>query len=251
MVERPLPNIVSNDSYIGASDLAALLERLFACCGPTRIRLNSLEPLTVTASIVELFRRERRLAPHLQVPLQSGSSDVLRRMRRNYRRETYLERLLQLREAVPDIGLGADVIVGFPGETEERFRETHEFIAASPLNYLHVFSWSPRPGTPAAELDERVDPAVIKRRSHALRALADDLGLAFRRRFVDRTLDAVVLGPRRQDDRLRALTGNFIEVVLEENAGARPRDPLEVRITRVTRDETAAVGCGRPGWAGR
>ena len=232
-----------------ATDLAMLLERLFAGCGPTRFRLNSLEPRTVTAPIVELFRRERRLASHLQVPLQSGSTEILRRMRRNYRREAYLERLRQLREAVPDIGLGADVIVGFPGETEERFRETYEFIAASPLNYLHVFSWSPRAGTPAAELDGRVDPAVIKRRSRALRELATDLGLAFRRRFVDRTLDAVVLGPRRDDGRLRALTGNFIEVALEENAGARPGEPLDVRIRRVTRDETTAVGCGAPGWA--
>ena len=232
------------------TSLAALLRDLLEVAGPNRIRLNSLEPLTVTDEIVELFASQPRLAPHLQVPLQSGSPAILRLMRRNYRLSAYRERVERLREAVPGIGLGADVIVGFPGETEERFRETYEFIADSPLNYLHVFSWSARPGTPAAELPERVPEREITRRSKSLRGLADDLSRAFRRGLVGRSLDAVVLdevrGPGRE---LRALTGNFVEVLLEPGS-ARRRDLVRVRIERIDGDRTLATVEGTPSWTG-
>jgi len=227
------------------SNLATLLRRLLTVCGPNRIRLNSLEPRTVTDEIVELMAREPRLAPHLQVPLQSGSDDILRRMRRNYGVDAYMERLNRLRAAVPHAGLGADVIVGFPGEDDARFRRTYDLIASSPLNYLHVFSWSPRPGTPAADYPERVPVEQVKERSRALRALGEELSLRFRRGFVGRSLDAVVLGPRRSDGMLRALTGNFIEVALNPGSAARG-DIVSARLTRATPDETSAVVTGVP-----
>jgi len=201
-------------------DLAGLLRRLLVLAGERRIRLNSLEPRTVTDEIVELMAGEPRLAPHLQVPLQSGSPEILRRMRRNYRREEYLARVTRLREAIPHIGLGADVIVGFPGETDDHFEESYAFVEQAPLNYLHVFSWSPRSGTPAAELDERVDPRVVRDRSARMRALGEAKSRDFRLRFQGKTLDAVVLG---DDDtgRTRALTGNFIEVLIPRGSAAR------------------------------
>ena len=213
-------------------DLACLLRRLLAVCGPNRIRLNSLEPLTVTDEIIELMAQDPRLVPHLQVPLQSGSPWILGRMRRNYRPAAYLERLERLRRAVPGVGLGADVIVGFPGESEARFRETHDLIENSALSYLHVFSWSPRPGTPASGMDGRVDPAEIRERSARLRRLAVSLGLRFRRRFAGKRLDAVILGPRRADPRLRALTGNFIEVTLDEQP-LPPAGLVEIEVVHV------------------
>ncbi len=218
------------------TNLAALLRRLLDVDEPRRIRLNSLEPQTVTDEIVELMAVESRIAPHLQVPLQSGSPEILRGMRRNYRRELYLERLQRLREALPEVGLGADVIVGFPGETDEHFRESYEFIEASPLNYLHVFSWSPRPGTPAAELPGRVPARIVRDRSLQLRRLAEQEGYRFRKRFEGRQLDAVVLAPR-EDGRLRALTGNFIEVALDPGSAPR-RELIRLQVSRVTRDDT-------------
>jgi threonylcarbamoyladenosine tRNA methylthiotransferase MtaB len=224
------------------------LHQLLDVCGPNRIRLNSLEPLTVTDEIIELLRSDPRLAPHLQVPLQSGSPAILRLMRRNYRLEQYRERLDRLRDALPDIGLGADVIVGFPGETSRRFDETFDFVAASPLNYLHVFSWSPRPGTPAADLPNRVAPEVARERSERLRGLAGDLGYAFRRRFEGRRLDAVVLAPRASDGRLRALTGNFIEVSMDPGSAERG-ELRRVRVERVTREDVRARVEGAPPWA--
>ncbi len=229
-------------------DLAALLGRLLDRAGPNRIRLNSLEPLTVTDSVIDLMTADPRLCPHLQIPLQSGSESVLRRMRRNYTLEAYRARLARLRDAVPHVGLGADVIVGFPGETDRRFEETYEFIADSPLNYLHVFSWSPRPGTPAADYADRVHGARVRERSARLRALADRLSLRFRKSFVGETLDAVALGPRRSDGKVRALTGNFIEVALDEGS-AEAGSPVAARITGASPSETTAKACGLPGWA--
>ena len=230
-----------------AADLTGLLRRLLDACGPNRIRLNSLEPLTVTDGVIDLMARDPRLAPHLQVPLQSGSGAILRAMRRNYRLEAYLERLERLRAAVPHAGIGADVIVGFPGETEERFQETLDFVEASPLNYLHVFSWSPRPGTPAAELPGRVPSSEIRERSRRMRALADRLSFRFRKRFEGRSLDGVVLGPGREDA-TRVLTGNFIECEIE---GPSPpaRSIVGLRVERVTPRGTLATTREAPDWA--
>ncbi|ANM29303.1 hypothetical protein ABI59_06410 [Acidobacteria bacterium Mor1] len=226
--------------------LADLLRELLEVCPDadaprrSRIRLNSLEPLTVTDEIIALMAADRRLAPHLQVPLQSGSETILRRMRRNYRLSQYTDRLERLRSAVPHVGLGADVIIGFPGETDELFEECYRFIENSPLNYLHVFAWSPRPGTPAADLEDRVHGSKVKERSARLRELAARLGLRFRRGFEGRPLDAVILGPR-EDGRIRALTGNFIEVSLPARTEVPRGSMLDVVITEAREEETLAV----------
>lgn len=230
------------------TSLAELLRRLLSAVGPNRIRLNSLEPRTVTDEVIALMRDDPRLAPHLQVPLQSGAEAILRRMRRNYDTALYLERLERVRAAVPWAGLGADVIVGFPGETDELFGETERLIADSPLNYLHVFAWSPRPGTPAATMTGRPHGAVVRERSARLRQLAARLSADFRRGFVGRRLDAVTLAERAGDGRLRALTGNFIEVTLPPRAAGRGQ-PVEVRIDAVDGGETSASLCGTPAWA--
>ncbi|MBD3867701.1 MAG: tRNA (N(6)-L-threonylcarbamoyladenosine(37)-C(2))-methylthiotransferase MtaB [Acidobacteria bacterium] len=220
----------------GGLILETLLERLLDRCGENRIRLNSLEPLTVTDGIIRLMAASGgRLAPHLQVPLQSGSEAVLRRMRRNYRASAWMDRMERLRAAMPDIGLGADMIVGFPGETEEEFQETCRLLASSPVNYLHVFSWSERPGTPASELHDRVHSATIRERSATLRRFADEAGFRFRSRFPGRQLDCVALG-----DGSRALTGNFIEVALDGKP-AEPGSRVLAEIKTVTREQTRAV----------
>jgi threonylcarbamoyladenosine tRNA methylthiotransferase MtaB len=224
------------------TDLEGLLRRLLSSCGPNRLRLNSLEPLAVTDGIIELIASDPRLAPHLQIPLQSGADRVLRSMRRNYRARDYVELLRRLRATIPHIGLGADVIVGFPGETDEEFLRTHDLIAGSPLNYLHVFAWSPRKGTAAAELPDRVPGPVMKRRSARLRELGERLSLRFQKSFEGRRLDAVILGNS------RALTGNYIEVELEDSA-APPGDLVGVRIERVMEAGASAVVEQAPSWA--
>ncbi len=222
-----------------------LLERVLRLPGVGRVRLNSLEPRTVTSDVIGCIARgSGRIARHLQVPLQSGSDGVLARMRRPYRSADYARVVTSLREAIPAIGLGADLIVGFPGETEEEFETTVRFVASSPLNYLHVFSYSSRPGTWAASLPGPVPPPVVKERSARLRALGRALSLRFRRSFLDRELPAVTLREVRPDGRLRALTDNFIDVGLDPDGG--PAGPLmnrlvTARITAATDDDTLAV----------
>ncbi len=223
-----------------ARSLVSLLETLLAECGDHRLRLNSLEPLTITDSLIELFAQDgSRLAPHLQVPLQSGSDTVLRRMRRNYKAAFWIDRLEKLRMAVPRIGLGADVIVGFPGETDQEFQETCDLLERSPVNYLHVFSWSPRPGTPASELPDRVDPSVIKERSAILRGWAEKAGLRFRQRFLGAVLECVVLDARTKEGRVRALSDNFIEVGLD-HVHASPGELVQVILEEATEMRTTA-----------
>ncbi len=231
-----------------ASRLEDLLRRLLDAIGPNRIRLNSLEPLTVTEGIVRLLAGDPRLAPHVQVPLQSGSDAILRAMGRNYRASRYLETVERLRAAVPDAAIGADVIVGFPGETDERFEETCRLLERSPLDYLHVFAWSPRSGTPAERLPGRPHSSETKARSERLRRFSGARFLRFRERFVGRTLDAVALGAGRARGRVRALTGNFIEIAIEGSSPAARR-PLLVRVERIEGKATLGSAVGTPAWA--
>ena len=222
-----------------------LLERAIDRPALGRLRLNSLEPKTVTPEIIALIAGgSGRIARHLQVPLQSGSDAVLRRMRRPYRTSDYRHLLESLRTTVPSIGLGADVIVGFPGETDGDFETTVRFIASSPLAYLHVFSYSPRPGTAAAAFGDQVPPPVVKERSARLRALGRDLSLRFRRSFVGSELPVVTLREIRPDGRLRALTDNFIDLGLD--LGGRPPGSfinrlLTARVTGALEDDTLAA----------
>lgn len=180
-----------------------------------RVRLNSLEPRTLTHGVLALMRDRRDVfVPHVQVPLQSGSDGVLARMSRNYRTRHYRETILRAHEMVPDVGLGADVITGFPGETEAEHDETVRFIESLPLAYLHVFSYSPRPGTRAMGFAPAVDPAAIKARTASLRALSDAKARAFRERMLGRTLDGIALHARAACGATRVLTGNYIEVLV-------------------------------------
>jgi len=215
------------------------LERLAGIGGEFVIRLNSVEPRCVTPELVDLLATERKLARHLQVPLQSGADPVLRRMRRNYRAADYARALDSLRSRIPDIGLGADVIVGFPGESEEDFLETVRFVQATPLNYLHVFSYSRRPGTDADRHPAQLPGDVIARRSLALRAVGRQLARSFRASQLGLPLTALVLRGRRKDGRLRALTSNFIEAALEDEA---PENSFaRIRLTEIGDAETRAV----------
>src|SRR6185437_544814 len=145
---------------------------------------------------------------HVHAPLQSGSDTVLRRMHRKYRPRHYADRILNARALMPDCAVGADVMTGFPGETEEEFDESRAFIDSLPFTYLHVFTYSERPGTPAAER-EQVPLDVRKQRTHALRELAAKKNLEFRQSMIGRTLSVVTI-----EDGRTALSGNYLKVML-------------------------------------
>ncbi|HEX4077123.1 MAG TPA: tRNA (N(6)-L-threonylcarbamoyladenosine(37)-C(2))-methylthiotransferase MtaB, partial [Candidatus Acidoferrales bacterium] len=176
-----------------------------------QLRFSSIEPQDVTEDFVALVASSPRIAAHFHVPLQSGCDRILRAMHRWYRATHYAERVRLIRRLLPDAAIGADVIVGFPGETDAEFDATAEFIAALPFTYLHVFSFSERPGTAAANLGERVPAQVIRERARALRALGEQKAAAFRASQGGRSLRALTLA-RGGDDWTEALTANYLKV---------------------------------------
>jgi threonylcarbamoyladenosine tRNA methylthiotransferase MtaB len=208
--------------------LAALVRRILEQTGLPRLRLSSIEPMDWDAELIGLMAEfahpnssSPRLARHAHLPLQSGSDAVLRRMHRRYRPWHYVEKVKALLRAVgPALTLGADVMVGFPGETDAEFKETLELVRSLSFGYLHLFPFSPRPGTPAWALhaERPVRSAVVEERMAALRTLALEKSETHRRWFVGRELEAITLRtPAEMGARGRtaALTENFLPVELD------------------------------------
>jgi threonylcarbamoyladenosine tRNA methylthiotransferase MtaB len=196
-------------------ELGELLRRIVDETPIERLRVSSIEPMDVTEDLIALFAASDRLARHFHLPLQSGSDRVLAAMHRWYRAEHYARRAELVRESLPEAAIGADVIAGFPGETEEDHQVTLALIERLPLTYLHVFSFSPRPGTPAAEMQDHVPGAVIARRARELRALGEKKKLAFLGAQAGRTLRVLTLHRGGEDltgPWTRALSGNYLDV---------------------------------------
>jgi len=225
------------------TSLAALLRLSREVPGLGRLRLNSVEPRCVTGELLETMAETGKIAPHLQVPLQSGSDPILARMRRPYRARDYRRVLESIRRRIPGAGLGADVIVGFPGETARDFRMTRDFIASSELNYLHVFSFTPRPGTPAAAMPGALRGDAIRERNAELRALGAELSRRFRSSFLGRELEVLGLQETLPGGRVRGLSGNFIDVELEAEAGSAFNRLLRARVTALGPEAVIAVPC--------
>lgn len=200
----------------GEGELADLVRALTEIPEGPRIRLSSIEPMEWTDKLISAIDRAGpRVAHHFHVPLQSGSDKILSLMGRPYRRMQYLERVEKLAQTFPDAAIGADVIVGFPTEDEGDFNETLRLVEQSPLTYLHVFSFSDRPGTPASKLSGKVPPEVKAERSRILRELGRAKRHCFEERFLNKTVEALVLSEKNPDGTLQALTGNYIRVRIE------------------------------------
>jgi threonylcarbamoyladenosine tRNA methylthiotransferase MtaB len=217
--------------------LPDLIRRLLQETDVARLRLSSVEPMDWSDDLLDLAATEPRIAKHIHAPLQSGSDRVLRRMHRKYRPRHYEERVRKARAAIPNAAIGADVMTGFPGETAEEFEESRAFIESLPFTYLHVFTYSERPGTPAAESPDQIPLEIRKDRNRILRDLAARKNLEFRRRMIGRTLSVVTLTEG-------ALSDNFLKVEL---AMPRPANALiDVHIGSVTSTglgEHSALAC--------
>ena len=211
-------------------ELGDLLRRILGETPLERLRLSSIEPMDITEDLVDLFASTNRLARHFHVPLQSGSDRILAAMHRWYRAEHYARHVELVRERLSDAAIGADVIAGFPGETEEDHASTIAFVEKLPLTYLHVFSFSARPGTKAAQLGGEVPPETIKRRSRELRALSARKQAAFVSSRAGRTMRVLTLRRSGEDPRgpwTGALASNYVTVRV---AGEWPaNEMLEVR----------------------
>jgi threonylcarbamoyladenosine tRNA methylthiotransferase MtaB len=192
-------------------DLTAPLKLLEKVPGLERIRLSSLDPAEVIPEIVQLVAASSKICPHLHIPLQSGSTRILERMRRPYTAEEYLELVRAVRQAVPDVGLTTDIMVGFPGETEEDFASTVQVVEAAAFSRLHVFPYSPRPGTPAAGFPEQVPSRVKEDRSQRLISLGHRLALNFHQQHLGREL-AVLVEQEHEEGLLAGYSDNYVRM---------------------------------------
>ena len=196
-------------------NLAQLLRDLDQVDGLERIRISSIEASQLTDEVIDVLERSNKIVRHLHVPLQSGSDTVLKRMRRKYTMEHFSERITKLHEALPDVAITSDVIVGFPGETEEEFQETYDFIVKHQFSELHVFPYSSRIGTPAARMDDQIDEDIKNERVHKLIALSDQLAKEYASKFENEVLEVI---PEEKGEKPNTLVGyadNYMKVEFE------------------------------------
>lgn len=202
-------------------NLAQLLRDIEANVkGIKRLRISSIEASQITDEVIDVLRNSKIVVNHLHIPLQSGSDTVLKRMRRKYTMDFFAERLNKLKEALPNLAITSDIIVGFPGETEEEFMETYNFVAEHKFAELHVFPYSKRTGTPAARMENQIDEEVKNERVHRLITLNDQLAKEYASRFEGEVLEVIPeehvkeFGP----NMLAGYTDNYLRVVFEGTA---------------------------------
>jgi len=216
-----------------------LLKSLVHIGGLERLRLSSIEPDLLTDTVIDLISSEPVLMPHIHMPLQSGNDKILGLMRRRYRRDTFRDRVIHARNLIPDASIGADVIVGFPGETEEDFGETYSFLESLPLSYLHVFAFSPRPGTPAFTMPDQVKATEKERRSRQLIKLSGRKRIQFMQYVTGNAYD-VLFEKRSADGMLSGLTGNYIRTLVPYRKDL-PGTVRRVRLAAL-RDDASMTG---------
>jgi len=215
-----------------------LLRALLGHTGIEKIRISSVEPMDWSDELIALVAGSRRIAKHAHVPLQSGSDHILRRMHRKYRPWHYAAKIRKIHEAMPNAAIGADVMTGFPGETDELFEESRSFIEHLPFTYLHVFTYSSRPGTPSAAMPEQVPVHVARERNRVLRELAAEKNRAFRKKFLGKQLEVITLHTG-DEDSTEALSDNYLKVRIAGRHAAN--EWLKVEIGRADDENLLAV----------
>ncbi|HEY6302619.1 MAG TPA: MiaB/RimO family radical SAM methylthiotransferase [Terriglobales bacterium] len=211
VISFPQPKSTRERPATNDPRLVSLLRAILDQTSLEKLRISSVEPMDWSDELIELVAASGRIAKHAHVPMQSGSDAVLRRMHRKYRPWHYREKILKIRSAMPTAAIGADVMVGFPGETEAEFNETRSMIEELPFTYLHVFTYSARPGTPAAEHPGQVPIAVARERNRGLREIASKKKAAFMRSLVGTVVEAITLQSGGADF-TEALTDNYLKM---------------------------------------
>ncbi|MBP8975491.1 MAG: tRNA (N(6)-L-threonylcarbamoyladenosine(37)-C(2))-methylthiotransferase MtaB [Bacteroidetes bacterium] len=200
--------------------LVSLLKELVRIDGLQRIRISSIEPNLLSDELLELWFNEPKLCKHWHVPLQSGSNAILRLMVRRYNCEFYRTKIETIKHYYPNAGIGADVIVGFPGETDAHFKETYDFISELPVTYLHVFSYSARPHTPASTFDFQVEPRIRQERSEQLHLLGIEKKRKFLQSFPGKNV-TVLVESEVAPGSYSGLTEEYVRVVFEANSNVK------------------------------
>jgi threonylcarbamoyladenosine tRNA methylthiotransferase MtaB len=220
-------------------DLLGLLRQLVGVAGLHRIRISSIEPNLLTTDLLDFIAQRQVICKHFHIPLQSGSDAVLRRMRRRYTTGQYADLVHRVRERFPESGIGADVIVGFPGETHEEFQETYRFLTELPVSYLHVFTYSERPHTPAAALPEQVVAQERSSRNTMLRMLSERKRMAWCRSMVGKSVKVLTESAIEEGWRY-GFTDAFLRVGVDAGT-ARENTLVSVRITEAHQERCLGV----------
>jgi threonylcarbamoyladenosine tRNA methylthiotransferase MtaB len=203
---------------------------------PDRIRLSSIEPGDFSTELISTLSQSAKICPHLHISIQSGDDEILEKMNRGYDRSYLSDLIRELHLRIPTLSVGADVIVGFPGETDEKFRHTYEFVESLPFSYLHVFPFSRRKGTPAFQFPQRVNEGEIKKRAEAMRELGKQKRLAFYRQFLDQELSVLIEDRKEKGGgRWKGLSRNYVPVLLVNENG------MMAHQDRVNREWTVRV----------
>jgi threonylcarbamoyladenosine tRNA methylthiotransferase MtaB len=210
------------------TDLAELIAQLEKIEGLERIRISSIEPTTITDALIDLMASSSKLCPYLHIPLQSGDDAILSAMNRPYNVDEYVRLIQRALAKIPQLGLGTDLMVGFPGETDDAFEHTLHIVRELPFSYFHVFTYSPRPGTAAMKLPDQVPIAVARQRAKILSELSRLKRLAFAERYIGSTVP-VLFESGVQDGFRLGVTGNFLKVGVSSNIDLT-NDLMEVRI---------------------
>jgi threonylcarbamoyladenosine tRNA methylthiotransferase MtaB len=211
-----------------------LVKALDEVDGISRLRISSIEPNLLRDETIQFVASSKHFVPHFHIPLQSGSDDILKRMKRRYLTDLYQNRVASIRAAIPDACIGVDVIVGFPGETDEHFLETYNFLNALDISYLHVFTYSERPGTEAVHLDGFVNPAIRKRRNKMLRGLSAKKLRAFYQSQLGKTKTVLFEGENKKGY-ITGFTENYIKVKAPWNPEL-VNQLIEVSLTEIDSD---------------
>jgi len=209
--------------------LSGLLEKIASGIHPKRLRLSSIEPEEFDSGLLGRILSESWICRHFHIPLQSGDAEILDRMRRPYSPKRYADLITQIHATFPDAAIGADVLTGFPGETEKQFKNTLDFIEGLSVSYLHVFPFSPRPGAPAADLPSRLPGGELKRRASLLQALGRLKKRQYRERFIGKTME-VLAETSARPGLMQGLSGNYIRVLFPPSGDSRPGELVRVRI---------------------
>ncbi len=215
------------------TDLFSIVKAVTDQRAVERLRLSSIEPLEITDPLIALFRHSEVLCRHLHIPLQSGDDGILRRMGRPYDREFFAHLLEKIWRALPDLAVGLDVMIGFPGEDEQAFERTVAFIEDLPVAYLHVFPYSERVGTEAAAMPGKVSDGDKKDRAERMRNIGKRKRTAFAQRFIGQIMAVLVEGkPDRKTGLWKGFSGNYIPVVLEDGDVSLVNHIVQVRADR-------------------
>ena len=236
----------TGDGHCRTPKFEDLIHLILTQTSVEKLRISSVEPMDWTEALIGLVAESPRIAKHAHLPMQSGSDSVLRRMHRKYRPWHYREKIEKIRAAMPDAAIGADVMAGFPGETDAEFEETRRMIEDLPFTYLHIFTFSARPGTPAAAMPSQVPVNIARERNRVLRELAASKKLAFMRSFIGRELEAITLNITHADTSgghwTEALTDNYQKMRLRGKHD--PNQWLRTRVQAVQDGTFLAVGRG-------